>query len=213
MRSSVSHGAKLGKVRATPACVSLAVRQGSSQSRTPRSGVADVRGHGDFIDAEPVAQQTVDSLLPVVEITGNDQRRLGGHFALHEVGQKGGLAQAAALDQAEMHADQVHLAALAAAEARHRVQQAALFQHMVGDVVVGEVDDAVAREDRVAVVAMRINGVHAVGAVRVGAGGEKVELRTGHRVAGLRASRSLRSCTSCRKTMSASIASSAMRTS
>jgi hypothetical protein len=45
------------------------------------------------------------------------------------------------------------------------------------------VDDAVAREDRVAVMPVRIGGVHAVGAVRVDAGGKEVELRSGRRVA------------------------------
>jgi hypothetical protein len=59
------------------------------------------------------------------------------------------------------------------------MQHAALLQRVVRHVVVGEIADDVARQDRIAVVPVRVHRIHAVAAVLVAAGGEELQLRAG----------------------------------
>ena len=67
----------------------------------------------NLVDAEFRTQQRVDAPLPVVEVTGDDDRRLLRNLLLHEVDQETRLSYAAAFDQAEVDTDQVHVVALA----------------------------------------------------------------------------------------------------
>ena len=93
---------------------------------------------------------------------------------MDKVGQEGRLAETAALDQPEVHTDQMHLPTLAPTKPGNRVEQATLFQYMIRNVVVGVGHNPVAREDRVAVMPVGIGSVHAIGAVLIGACGKKV---------------------------------------
>ena len=52
-------------------------------------------------------QHLVGRALPVVEVAGDDQRRVGRNLGAHEVDQERRLPHAAPLDQAEVRVDQV----------------------------------------------------------------------------------------------------------
>ena len=83
------------------------------------------------------------------------------------------LAHPAGVDQAEVGDDRMHQHAV---PGHRHVQQAALLEAVVGDVVVADVADRPAREQRVAVLAVARDGVGAVGDL-VAVGREVVGLR------------------------------------
>ncbi len=76
---------------------------------------------------------------------GDDQRRIGRHHGAHTP-TSARLPRLAAREQAEMHADQVRLHAV---DVRHRVQQAALLEAVIGDIEIFS-DIRIGCRDRIA---------------------------------------------------------------
>jgi len=168
--------------------------------------VAAVELRRDLEHIEFIVQHLVGGTLPVVEVAGDDQRRTRRTWNARSRRETPPAGRRLLLIRAEVRVDSGGCRAVRCAfDVRHGVQQSPLLQRGVGDVVVQEHADPVADTIALPLVSVRIHGVHAVGAVQVA---------PVHRypswvlpVALALAMRSLRSCTSCRNTMWASIAS------
>ena len=72
-----------------------------------------------------------------------------------------------------MHDEAVHLGA---ADVDARVQQAALLQTMVGDVLVLVIEDVKARQQGIAVIGAGTDGITAIGRLQVQCGGQRFVL-------------------------------------
>ena len=101
-------------------------------------------------------EQAGEGLAPVVEVARHEQGCLAGHFAFDEVLQLPDLAHAAGADEAQVNDDDVHLAALHVDDA---VQQAALLEAVVGDVLMLVAQHGPAGEQGVAMLAVGGEGV------------------------------------------------------
>ena len=132
--------------------------------------------HEDFAQAAAALQDGVGPVAPVVEVAGHDQWRIGRHFGVHELAQQFELAPAVRFLQAEVHADGVD-ALLAPGHAQRAVQQAAALGAGDGDVVVLIVLDRELRQHRVAVVAMGVHRVAAIGELGPDLVGEELVVR------------------------------------
>lgn len=111
---------------------------------------------------------------PVVEVAGDDHR-LVRRQPLQQAAEQGQLLPAMAFAQAQVHADGVHLAR--AGHVQHAVEQAALLDHADGHVEVLVVADGELAHQRVAVVAVRVDRVAAIGELRPHAVGEELVVR------------------------------------
>ena len=107
------------------------------------------------------AHRRVQALAPIVGIAGHDkrQRRIK---ALDELRQALHLPHPAGVAQAEVQHDGLDRTAL---PLHRHVQQAALLEAVIAHVVVADVTDRPARQQRVAVLALARGGVGAVGDV------------------------------------------------
>lgn len=130
-----------------------------------------VREH--LVQAQLLHEQRRQAVAPIVEITGDQYRFAVGHHAPDALGQRQDLAAAAAGEQAQVHHEAVHRAPV---EFDGRVQQAALLQAMVGDILVFMVEDGKARQQRVAVVGFVANRIAAIGHVQLERGGQRFML-------------------------------------
>jgi hypothetical protein len=125
--------------------------------------LAELRAALEFVEhlhhAQFEAQAVGQGIAPVVEVARDDDRLAVRGRILHGTDQGIGLASAAALEQPQVHDIAMHVADR---RFQHAVQDAALFVGMVGNVVVARVGDRVGRQQRVAVVAVVVDRVHAV---------------------------------------------------
>ncbi len=127
------------------------------------------------IDQALLQQLRADAAVPVVEIARDDERRLCGHLRRDVVEQAIGLALSTGGKQSEMHHDAVQRPALGQ---RHlHMKQAALLEAVVRYIAVGDVDDGIARQQRIAMLTMPGTGIGAVGRVHVQRLRQKVVLR------------------------------------
>ena len=101
--------------------------------------------------AEVLDESLAEPVPPVVEVAGDDERRVGRHVRADARDHRVGLADAAVLEQAEMRADAMDLDAV---EVELAMQQSARLEAMVGDVDVLVRDEREARQQRVAVIAV-----------------------------------------------------------
>ena len=113
-------------------------------------------------------------IVPVVEIAGNNERRCRWHQTLHACGQRRQLSSPSTCKQAKMHTKTVQMKGLD----RHlAMQQTALLEAVIRNILVFGGDDRVAAENGVTVVAMLIHRVTAIGKVRPHLIGEELILR------------------------------------
>ena len=114
----------------------------------------------------------VEFFAPVVEVAGHDQRRVGRHFSGDEIGQALDLAHPAGVHQAQVRD---HGMQGAAVPLHRHVQQAALLETVVADVVVADVAERPARQQGIAMLAVAGDGIAAVGHV-IALGGQELGL-------------------------------------
>ena len=132
--------------------------------------------HFDEIEAR--CQQVAGAAAPVVEIAGDDQRRFTRHVLLDEVRQRIVLVAARAAEQRKMGANAVQRQGQAG-HGDGAVKQAALLETQARDVLVMRRQDRKARENRIAVMAVVIDHVAAVGVVFPDILGKEFVLRFG----------------------------------
>lgn len=130
-----------------------------------------VRKH--LVQAQLLHEQRRQPVAPVVEIARDQDRFAIGHHAPDALGQRQDLAAAAAGEQAQVHHEAMHRPAV---EFDGRVQQPALLQAMIGDVLVFVIEDGKARQQGVAVVRGAADRVAAVGHVQLERGGQRLVL-------------------------------------
>ena len=103
--------------------------------------------------------------VPIVKITGDNQRRTGGHHALNTLTQVFELAATAARSQCQMHTDTVQR--LGPARYVHfGVQQSSAFKTVGRHVLILPAQNRKARKNRVAVLVTRLNGITAIRVIR-----------------------------------------------
>ena len=144
------------------------------------------------LDQAAALHQGVATPAPVVEIAGDDQRRIGGHDVIDGVAQPAQLESPVRLAQAQVHADRVQRHR-AAGNLDHAMQQSAGLMALHRDIAIVLAGDRKSRQQRIAVMAFRIDRVAAVGVLRPDRVGEEfvlgfgwpVEMAAG--VAGVRA--------------------------
>ena len=124
-----------------------------------REGPRRAHHLGDLERLDESARQPV---APVVEVAGAQQRRAPRHLADDPVDQRVGLPVAALGEQAEVDHEAVDVAPV---DPHHAVEHATLLERVVGEVPVLAPHDREARQQRVAVVAVQIVRVAAVGAL------------------------------------------------
>lgn len=112
--------------------------------------------------------------LPVVEVAGNDHRRIIRQ-GLEELAEQLQLQLTMAFQQAEVHADGMHFAV--PRNVQHAVQQAAAFRAGNGDIQVSVFADRVFRQQGIAMVTVGIDGVASIGEVAPHAVGKEFVLR------------------------------------
>src|SRR5947207_14153780 len=123
---------------------------------------AAVMRHRHLGHAEPALENRRGAMPPVVEIAGDDDRQAARRELLEPPRDRLELALASALVQRKMHAHQMQIAP-PSRHGHHAVQQPAALVAVVGDVLVLERKERKARQHRVAVVAVVVDGVAAVG--------------------------------------------------
>lgn len=123
----------------------------------------------------------IGALAPVIEITGDNHRRVGGNLGdpLRDQAQ---LLLAMDFPQPQVHADGMHVLHVAR-QAQHAMQQPATFVAALGDVEIVVADDLEFRQQRITVVAMGIHRVATVGVLRPDTVGEELVLRHARPVA------------------------------
>ena len=115
-------------------------------------------------------------VAPVVEVAGDQQRRVLAGERLHASGEGVHLPASAAGHQAQMHADAVDGGQVGAGR-DFAVEQAATLEAVVRHVLVVRAQNREAAENRIAMVAVVIDGVAAVSAGRPDVAGEEFVLR------------------------------------
>jgi hypothetical protein len=148
----------------------------TDETRPPAAHGLAVRGGIHLAQACAGEQPIVRGHAPVVEVAGHDQRRGGRHLAVDQLAQLHQLALAVRLPQAEVHADGMHFHAFLGC-VEHAVQQPALLVAVVRRIVVGVVANGKPRQQRVAVVAVRVHRIAAVGMVGPHGVGQVLVLR------------------------------------
>lgn len=126
-----------------------------------------------LVQAQLLHEQRRQAIAPVVEIARDQDGLAVGHHAPDAFGQRQDLAAAAAGEQPQVHHEAMHRTAV---ELDGRVQQAALLQPVVGDVLVFVVKNGKARQQGVAVVGLVADRVAAVGHVQLERGGQRFVL-------------------------------------
>src|SRR5687768_18386160 len=110
-------------------------------------------------------------MAPVVEVPGNDDWQVARGELLEPPGDRFQLARAATLVQRQVHAHAVQIAP-PPGDGDDAVEQAAALIAVVGDVLVLERYEPEARKDRVAMVAVVVHRIAAVGVLPILAGEE-----------------------------------------
>src|SRR5213596_1731159 len=123
---------------------------------------AAVMRHRHLGHAEPALENRRGAMPPVVEIAGDDDRQAARGELLKPARDRLELALASALVQRKMHAHQMQVAP-PSRHGHHAVQEAAALVAVIGDVLVLERKERKARQHHVAVVAVVVDGVAAVG--------------------------------------------------
>ncbi|MCY1434529.1 hypothetical protein D9M71_505910 [compost metagenome] len=121
-----------------------------------------------------LGEQVVGAQAPVVEVPGDYHRRLRGD-GRQQVAEQAELLLPVRLAQAQVHADGMHLAV--AGDVQHAMQQAALLVAAHRDVEVVVLDDGKLRQQRIAVVAVGVDRIAAIGELRPHAVGEELVVR------------------------------------
>lgn len=136
-----------------------------------------VREH--LVQAELLHEQRRQPVAPVIEIASDEDGIALGHQAANALGQRQDLAAAAAGEQAQVDHEAMHGAPV---QLDAGMQQAALFEAVVGDVLVLVLDDRKARQQRVAMVGLVADGVAPVGYVQPQRRGQRFMLRVQQRL-------------------------------
>ncbi len=127
-----------------------------------------------FVQVALQAKGAVAVTFPVVEVAGDDHRRVGRQ-RVQQLTQQLQLLLPVVFQQRQVHADRMHLAL--PRHLQHTVQQAAAFGAGDRHVQVAVLDDRVLGQQRIAVVAVGIDRVAAIGEVAPHAVGEEFVLR------------------------------------
>ncbi|MNC23499.1 hypothetical protein D3C75_715280 [compost metagenome] len=127
-----------------------------------------------FVQVALQAKGAVAMAFPVVEVAGDDHRGVGRQ-GVQQFTQQLQLLLPVAFQQRQVHADRMHLAL--PRHLQHTVQQAAAFGAGDRHVQVAVLDDRVFGQQRIAVVAVRVDRVAAIGKVAPHAVGEEFVLR------------------------------------
>ncbi len=127
-----------------------------------------------FVQVVPSPQGDIAVHLPVVEVAGDDHRRLGGQ-GFEQLAQQGQLLLPVAFQQAQVHADGMHFGV--ARHLQYAVQQAPALGAGDRDVKVAVLADGEFRQQGIAVVAVGVHRIAPVGVVAPHAVGEKFVLR------------------------------------
>ena len=115
-----------------------------------------------LVDAQLVGEYAVALAPPVVEIAGDDQRRILRDRGANALGKRPYLPLPASLEQAKVDVDAMQVLR-AAGELDLAMQQPAVLEHVRRNVLVLLRDDRKARQDGVAVMPLAIDGVAAIG--------------------------------------------------
>jgi len=114
-----------------------------------------------FEQIELVGERAIAAPAPIVEVAGDDQRRLLRHRVLDPLDQRADLPLPAALGKAEMHVD-----AMQDRRARRKldlaVKKSSAFEHVRRNILVFLSDDRKPRQHRIAVMAVAVHGVLSV---------------------------------------------------
>ena len=113
---------------------------------------------------------------PVVEVARHDHRRAGRDFLAHHVAQQLHLLGAVRLNQPQMHADGMHVAAMAG-HFQLAVQHAAPLRAADGNVAVFKFDNRELGQHGIAVMAVVIDRIAAIGKLRPDAVGQVFVMR------------------------------------
>ena len=133
-------------------------------------------------DQAAAAQHGIGAPAPVVEVARHDQRRVGRYLARQQREQPLQLATTMRLAQAQVHAHAMQQLAAAVGQ-HHAVQQPARLVAGLRHVVVGEADDRVPRQQRVAVIESVDHRVAAIGVIAPDLVGQKFVVGAAHAVA------------------------------
>jgi len=147
----------------------------AQQRHTRRVGTCEVAvvAFERFVQVVAQAQGAIAAQLPVVEVASDDNGCTFGQ-RLEQPAQQLQLLLAMALQQRQVHADGMHL--MRARHIEHAMQQAAALGAGDRHVEVAVLDDRVFRQQGVAVVAVGVYGIAAVGEVAPHAVSEKFVL-------------------------------------
>ncbi|CFV99654.1 Uncharacterised protein [Bordetella pertussis] len=126
-----------------------------------------------FVQAQLLHEHRRQAVTPIVEVAHDQQRRAVRDRLPDAVRQGLDLAATTAGEQAQVHDEAVHLGA---ADVDARVQQAALLQTMVGDVLVLVIEDVKARQQGIAVIGAGTDGIAAIGRLQAQCGGQRFVL-------------------------------------
>ncbi|OIQ68143.1 hypothetical protein GALL_502670 [mine drainage metagenome] len=113
--------------------------------------------------------------MPVIEVAGDDERSLLRHLGSDVIEQALGLPLPAHREQPEVHHDAVQRPALR--QGHLCMQQAALLEAVIRHIAMRHVEDGIARQQRVAMLAVAGTGVGAIGRVHVQRLRQEVMLR------------------------------------
>jgi hypothetical protein len=132
--------------------------------------------HEDLVQLGAFFEPRVGPVPPVVEVAGNHHRGVRRDVLAHQVAEHVHLLLAMRLHQAQVHADGVDVDA-AAGNLQFAVQQAAALGAADGHVAVFKTHDGKLGQHRVAMVAVGVDGVAAIGELRPDGVGQEFVVR------------------------------------
>ncbi|MNF94499.1 hypothetical protein D3C84_772110 [compost metagenome] len=127
-----------------------------------------------FVQVVAPGQGEVALKLPVIEIAGDDHRRIARQ-RLKQLAEQGQLQLTVAFPQAQVHTDRMHLGV--PRDIEHAMQQPATFGAGDGYIQIAVMTDRVAGQQGIAVMTIGVDRVASVGKVAPHAVGEKLVLR------------------------------------
>ncbi|MNK95533.1 hypothetical protein D3C87_1157720 [compost metagenome] len=127
-----------------------------------------------FVQVIAAGQGGITLHLPVVEVAGNDHRRIIRQ-GLEELTEQLQLQLTMAFQQAEVNADRMHFAM--PRHVQHAVQQATAFRAGNGNIQVSILADRIFRQQGIAMVTVGIDGIAPIGEVAPHAVGKEFILR------------------------------------
>ena len=155
-----------------------AVKREQRKSGRESAGGPAMGLHKHFMQVRALSQHLVGAQAPVVEVARCNHRSARRYVLMDEVTQQVHLLQAMRFGQAQVHANHVQMGD-AARHLQYTVQQAPPFGPADGRVAVAEIDDRKLGQHGVAMVALGVDGVAAIGKLGPDAVGQKLVMGGG----------------------------------